>query len=165
MWHWIIYFSFFSLVSSFSPDIDPFDEYGIKLAANDFLLVKGSNAHLTFTLRLAPYNYSLSCSISYKTSIHYLYAVAVQRQVTMNDTIRFVFVGINTKNDAPLIGSLTYTGVTGFDYIQSLDEQEKIAFPCTGWQSNHYQIHELVQFIAGDSNEDINNDFFVVTVG
>ena len=165
MWNWIIYFSFFPIVSSFSPDTLPFDAYGVKLAANDIFLVKGSNSHLTFTLRLAPYEYSLSCSISYKNSNHYVYAVAVQRQATLNNTIRFVFVGINTKTTAPLIGSLTYTGVTGIGYIDLLEQQVKIAFPCTGWQSNNYHIHELGQFIAETSNEDVNNDFFVVTVG
>ena len=150
-----VFFSFLPIVSSFSPDTASFDAYGLKLAANDLFLVKCSQDHLAFILRHAPYNYSLSCTIAYNDSNQYIYAVAVQRYASIDDTIRFVFIGINKNTDIPFIGSLAYT---------SLKREENILLSCTGWQTDNYQIHELEQFARSGSKNDMNNDFFVVAV-
>jgi len=153
-----------SIVSSFSPDITSFDAYGLKLAANDILLVESLPSDFSFLLRLAPFNYSLSCKIPYNDSNQYVFAVALNSQATYNDTIRFVFIGVNTLTDVPFIGSLTYTGVTGPAYIATVKSPRKAIFPCVGWQVNNYRIHQFEQFVNNDSEENSYNDFFVVAM-
>jgi hypothetical protein len=153
-----------SVVSSFSPDTSSFDAYGLKLAVNDILLVESLPSDSSFFLRLAPFNYSLSCTIAYNDSNQYVYAVALDSQATYNDTIRFVFIGVNTETDVPFIGSLTYTGVTGTAYVSAVRPSRKAIFPCNGWQANNYRVHQFEQFASDDINQSINNDFFVVTV-
>jgi hypothetical protein len=161
----IIYlFIFVQIVCTFTPDTSSFDAYGIKLAVNDILLVESLSSTSSFFLRLAPYNYSLSCTIACNDSNQYIYAVAVHRYATLNHTIRFVFIGVNTATDVPFIGSLTYAGVSGATYVATKKPSRKTVFPCNGWQTNNYLIHQFEQF-ASDADENINNDFFVVTVG
>jgi hypothetical protein len=75
-------FVIFSIVSSFSPDTSSFDAYGLKLAANDVLLVESLPSASSFLLRLAPYNYSFSCTIAYNDSNQYVYTVALHSQAT-----------------------------------------------------------------------------------
>jgi len=93
-----------------------------------------------------------------------VYAVAVHSQATYNDSIRFVFIGLNTETNVPFIGSLTYAGVTGTEYVATLKSPRKAVFPCDGWQANNYRIHQFEQFVDDDDDESTNNDFFVVTV-
>jgi len=157
-------FGIISIVSSFSPDTSSFDAYGLKLAANDILLVESLPPNFSFFLRLAPFNYSLSCTIAYNDSNQYVYAVALHSQATYNDSIRFVFIGVNTETNVPFIGSLTYAGVTGTAYVATLKSSRKVVFPCNGWQANNYRIHQFEQFVGGNDDESTNNDFFVVTV-
>lgn len=116
--------------SLFSPDTSSFDAYGMKLAVNDLLLVKSFPSQSTFLLRLAPYNYSLTCTLSYNNSDDYIYTVAVPGQTTDNATIRFVFIGVNTETDVPFIGSLEYTGVAGDIYVAAQKQARKTRFPC-----------------------------------
>jgi hypothetical protein len=153
-----------SIVSSFSPDITSFDAYGLKLAANDILLVESLPSDFSFLLRLAPFNYSLSCTIPYNDSNQYVFAVALNSQSTYNDSIRFVFIGVNTLTDVPFVGSLTYTGITGPTYVATINSSRKNVFPCVGWQVNNYHIHQLNQFISVNVGEDSADKFFVVTV-
>ena len=154
----------FPLVFAFVPDTSSFDAYGLKLAVNDMLLVESHHSQAAFFLRLAPFNYSLSCTLPYNNSNQYVFAVAVQRQATSNDTLRFVFIGIDIKTDVPFIGSLTYTGVSGATFVATTQQARKKVFPCDGWQKDNYRIHQLEQFVGDESNEDIDNNFFVVTV-
>jgi len=155
---------FVQIVFSFSPDTSSFDAYGLKLAANDILLVESLSSASSFLLRLAPYNYSLSCTIAYNDSNQYVFAVALYSQATYNDSIRFVFIGVNTVTDVPFIGSLTYTGVTGETYVATVKPSRKTVFPCVGWEANNYRIHQFEQFVDDGTDENTNNDFFVVTV-
>jgi hypothetical protein len=150
-----------SIVSSFSPDTSSFDAYGLKLAVNKVLLVESLPSQFAFFLRLAPFNYSLFCTLAYNDSDQYVYAVALDRQATTNDSIRFVFIGVNTDTDVPFIGSLTYAGVTGLTYVATVNPTRKTVFPCNGWQASNYRIHQFEQFATDDNN---NNDFFVVAV-
>jgi hypothetical protein len=158
------FFGIISTVSSFSPDTSSFDAYGLKLAANDILLVESLSSDFSFFLRLAPFNYSLSCTIAYNDSNQYVYAVALHSQATYNDSIRFVFIGVNTETNVPFIGSLTYAGVTGTAFVATLKSSRKVVFPCNGWQASNYRIHQFEQFVTDDDDESTNNDFFVVTV-
>ncbi len=160
----ICLFFVISTVSSFSPDTSSFDDYGLKIAINDILLVESLPPNFSFFMRLAPFNYSLSCTIAYNDSNQYVYAVALDPQATYNGSIRFVFIGVNTETDVPFIGSLTYTGITGDAYIASVKSPRKAVFPCTGWQANNYRIHQFQQFVNNDVDDSNNNDFFVVTV-
>jgi hypothetical protein len=153
-----------SIVFSFSPDTSSFDAYGLKLAANDVLLVESIFSSSAFFLRLSPYNYSLSCTIAYNDSNQYVFAVTLHSRATYNDSIRFVFIGINTVTNVPFIGSLTYTGVTGPTYVATVKSPRKTVFPCVGWQANNYRIHQFEQFVSDDTDGTTNNDFFVVTV-
>jgi hypothetical protein len=152
------------IVASFSPDTSPFDAYGLKLAVNDILLVESFGSSYSFYVRLAPFNYSLSCTIPYNDSNQYVYAVALHSQATYHDPIRFVFIGVNTETNVPFIGSLTYTGMTGLEYLATVKSRRKAIFPCTGWQTNNYRIHQFKQFVSDDVEESANMDFFVVTV-
>jgi hypothetical protein len=156
-------FVIISIVSSFSPDTSSFDAYGLKLAANDVLLVESLFSSSSFFLRLAPYNYSLSCTIAYNDSNQYVFAVTVYSQATYKDSIRFVFIGVNTETDVPFIGSLTYTGMTGDTYVATVKLSRKAVFPCVGWQANNYRIHQFEQFVSDGTDAGTNNDFFVVT--
>jgi hypothetical protein len=152
------------IVCSFSPDTSSFDAYGLKLAANEILLVESLPSDSSFFVRLSPYNYSLSCTIGYNDSNEYVYAVSVASQMRSNDSIRFVFIGVNIETNVPFIGSLTYAGITGTTYVNTVKPSRKSVFPCNGWQSNNYRIHQLQQFTSDDINDSSNNDFFVVTV-
>jgi hypothetical protein len=145
-------FSIIPIVSSFSPDKSSFDAYGLKLAANDILLVESHPSGSSFSLRLSPFNDPLSCTIAYNDSNQYVYTVAVHSQTTSNDIIRFVFIGVNTQTNVPFIGSLIYTGMMG----GTMKSSKKVAFSCDGWQTNNYRIHQIEQFVI--------NDFFIVTV-
>ena len=149
-------FSIIPIVSSFSPDTSSFDAYGLKLAANDILLVESLPSTSSFSLRLAPFNYSLSCTIPYNNSNQYIYAVAVHAHATFNDIIRFVFIGVNTETNVPFIGSLTYTGMMAPAFVATVISLKKVVFPCDGWQSKNYHIHQIEQFTIPN--------FFVVTV-
>ena len=153
------------IVSSFAPDKSSFDAYGLKLAANDILLVESLPSDSSFLLRLAPFDYSLSCKIAYNNSHQYVYAVAIDPQATYNDTIRFVFIGVDTETDAPFIGSLAYTGVLGTTFVTTANSSKRAVFPCNGWQANNYRIHLFSQFVSDAVGSSSNNDFFVVTVG
>jgi hypothetical protein len=153
-----------SIVFSLSPETSLFDAYGLKLAANDFLVIESLNSQEAFFLRLAPFNYSLSCTVPYNVSDQYIYAVAVHRQATTNNSNRFVFIGVNTETDVPFIGSFTYNGTTGAEYVASVQQTRKTKFPCNGWQTTNYRLHQFHQF-ASDTLDENSNDFFVVIVG
>lgn len=152
------------IVLSFSPDTSSYDAYGLKLAVNEILLVESLPSDSSFLLRLAPFNYSLSCKIPYIDSNQYVYAVALASQATYDDSIRFVFIGVHTKTNVPFIGSLTYTGVTGPTYLNAVNGSRRAVFPCDGWQSINYRVHQFNQFASDGITEGSNNDFFVVTV-
>ena len=135
------------IVYCFSPDTSSFDAYGLKLAVNDVLLVESLPPDSSFFLRLAPYNYSLSCTIAYNDSNQYVYAVALARQATYNDTIRFVFIGVNTQTDVPFIGSLIYTGITGQAYI---NRSEAITKSCISlyWMASRKLSHTYIRAVC-----------------
>ena len=153
-----------TIIFCFSPDLSSFDTYGSKLAVNDILLVEYIPAQSSFFLCLAPFNYSLSCTIPCNDSDQYVYTVALNRQAGYNDSIRFVFIGVNMKTNVPFIGSLTYTGISGIAYVDTVKSSRKVKFSCDGWQTNNYRIHEFDQFINNSDAENTYNDFFVVTV-
>jgi hypothetical protein len=58
-------FIFISIVWCFSVDISSFDAYSLKLGVNDVLLVESLPSDFSFFVRLSPFNYSLSCTLTY----------------------------------------------------------------------------------------------------
>lgn len=144
-----------SIISSFEPDTSSFDAYGLKIAANEVLLVQSIPSDSSFLLRLSPYSYDLTCTIAYNDSDQYILAVAVASQTTYNDSIRFGFIGVNTETNVLFIGSLTYTGILGTTYANTVKKIRKSTFPCDGWNAMNYRIHELDQFVF--------DEFFVFT--
>ncbi|CAF3748534.1 unnamed protein product [Adineta steineri] len=82
--------------SDFAPDTKSYDAYGLKLAANDVMMVEVRSDSKTFLVQFAPYNYtttSLQCSINYDDSTHYVYSVGIGSQQKTNTTPYFFVVG------------------------------------------------------------------------
>ncbi|CAF4478264.1 unnamed protein product [Rotaria socialis] len=64
----------------FDPDINDYDAYGLKIAANNILLVESLPNNYEFLIVLAPYNnvtYEQQCFIAYVDEDHYVYSVGV----------------------------------------------------------------------------------------
>jgi hypothetical protein len=141
-----------------------FDAYGSKLAANDLLMVESHPSQSAFFLRLAPYNYTLSCTLPYHSSDAYVYSVAIARQPAANASIRFVFIGSNLTTKKPFIGLLTYTGVKGSAYVASTVITKKTVFPCDGWQASNYRIHTGAELLTTNSTAYEQEDPFVLVV-
>jgi hypothetical protein len=69
-----------SVQSDFSPDTTDYDAYGVKVAANNIMLVEAENSAYTFLVQYAPYNYtfnSLQCLIDFDDPSHYVYSVGI----------------------------------------------------------------------------------------
>jgi hypothetical protein len=149
--------------SSFTPDTTSYDAYGLKLATNDVFLVQSLPGESLFLVQSPPDDFWNYCAVDYNDSDQYIYAVAVAQQTTMNDTIRFVFIGVNTNTSAPFIGSLTYIDTTA-DAATIMATSDFI-FNCDGWDTTNYNIHTIDEFLY-DTNDANNNhlDFFVVVV-
>jgi hypothetical protein len=84
------------LAADFAPDTTSYDAYGIKLAANDVLLVEARSDSKTFLVQFAPYNYtasSLQCSVSYDDPTHYVYSVGIGAQENSNKAPYFFVLG------------------------------------------------------------------------
>ena len=141
-----------------------FDGYGSKVAANDLLMVESRPSQSAFFLRLAPYNYTLSCTLPYHRSDAYVYSVAIARQPAANASIRFVFIGANLITKKPFIGLLTYTGVKGPAYVASTVITRKTVFPCDGWQASNYRIHTDNEFATVNDTTYEQEDPFVLVV-
>ncbi|CAF4559763.1 unnamed protein product [Rotaria socialis] len=160
-----IYFLFFvTSVTSFSPDKSSYEAYGLKIAGNDVLLVESLPSQAAFLLRLAPFDASLTCIVSYNTSDQYVYSAAVARSMQNNDTIRFVFIGIDTVTNAPFIGSLNYAGKDAGAYAAAVNSAQRNNISCSAWNTKNYDIHSFNQFLHDEDNINGNLDFFVVDV-
>ncbi|CAM4882296.1 unnamed protein product [Rotaria socialis] len=160
-----IYFLFFvTSVTSFSPDKSSYEAYGLKIAGNDVLLVESLPSQAAFLLRLAPFDTSLTCIVSYNTSDQYVYSAAVARSMQNNDTIRFVFIGIDTVTNAPFIGSLNYAGKDAGAYAAAVNSAQRNNISCSAWNTKNYDIHSFNQFLHDEDNINGNLDFFVVDV-
>jgi len=63
----------------FSPDLSDYNAYGLKMAANDIMLVEAEDDSAQFLVQFAPYNYTdqLLCNFNYNDSTHYVYSVGI----------------------------------------------------------------------------------------
>ncbi|CAF3175108.1 unnamed protein product [Rotaria socialis] len=152
-----------TVVLSFTPDTSSYDAYGLKIAANDVLFVQSNPPHGLFRI-FPPFNAWSICTVNYEDVSQYIYAVAVARQTTLNDAIRFVFIGVNTT-DVPFMGSLTYVDTSGVGNTSTTMTIEDFVFACDGWNNSDYKIHTIDQFLYDTDNANDNHlDFFVVAV-
>ena len=147
-----------SAVAQRSTGVSSIDGYGSTLAANDDVIVESRPSQLAFFLRLAPYQFSLSCTLPYELPTHNVYSVAVARQPPADDSVRFAFLGSDTKTQVPFIGSLTYTGVSGQDFVANTSMTSKTIFPCDGWQTRNYHMHSFADFLTPDGSVASHND-------
>ena len=153
-----------STTAQHSSSISSIDGYGSTLAANDYLTVESRPSQLAFFLRLAPYKYALACTLPYRNLTHTVYSVAVARQPSANDTVRFVFLGWDTKTEIPFIGSLTYTGVSGPDFVANTVITSKTVFPCDGWQKDNYHLHMFTDFLIPAGIVQLHNEPLALAV-
>ena len=82
--------------AAFYPDINDYDAYGMKIAANDILFVQAKNHDHNFLVQFAPYNNtndSLHCSLPYADSSHYVYTVGVGYQPSTGTPPYFYYAG------------------------------------------------------------------------
>ena len=92
----LLYLLFPGSTGVFAPDTKSFDAYGVKLTANEVMLVEARSDSKTFLVQYAPYNYtatSLQCSINYDDPTHYVYSVGIGAQQTAKHEPYFFVVG------------------------------------------------------------------------
>ena len=80
----------------FAPDTKSYEAYGVKLAANDVMLIEARSDSKAFLVQYAPYDYtatSLQCSINYDDPAHYVYSVAIGAQQKADKEPYFFAVG------------------------------------------------------------------------
>ncbi|CAF0988485.1 unnamed protein product [Adineta steineri] len=116
-------FSFFIRLSSaatFSPDTSDYDAYGLKIAANNLLIVEALNDYSAFLFQFEPYTDNItqtsdrSCLISYFDYSQFIYTIALGINQSTYD-IFFVGEMIDLDKQTPLenrtfVGILSYTG-------------------------------------------------------
>ncbi|CAF1327350.1 unnamed protein product [Didymodactylos carnosus] len=107
--------------TSFDPDTRDYNAYGLKVAANDYLIIEAQNQEDTFYIQFGPYNSNVLetsqrfCSIYFERSSQYIYSVAIGKNQSSNQ-LYFFFVGEITGIDEDellpnriFIGILNYT--------------------------------------------------------
>jgi hypothetical protein len=111
---------FICLTADFSPTTDDYDAYGLKVAANNLMIVEAQNDISVFLIQFGNYtdditqNDARSCLIGYDDDSQYIYAVALGKSQS-NYNIFFVGEMLNINDDGPVanrtfVGVLTYTG-------------------------------------------------------
>ncbi|CAF4165329.1 unnamed protein product, partial [Adineta steineri] len=116
-------FSFFICFSSaviFFPDTSDYDAYGLKIAANNLMIVEAQNDYTEFLIQFAPYIDHItdandrSCSIEYNDDSQFVYAVALgKNQSTYNIFFFGEMIGLDKQNalaNRTFVGILSYTG-------------------------------------------------------
>ncbi|CAF4747302.1 unnamed protein product, partial [Rotaria magnacalcarata] len=73
-----------------------------------------------------------------------------------NDTIRFVFIGINKITNAPFIGSLNYAGINVTSYAAAANSAQRNNISCNAWNTNNYEIHSFNQFLYDEDDTNGN---------
>ncbi|CAF0929545.1 unnamed protein product [Didymodactylos carnosus] len=126
--------------------------YGIKVAANEILLVEAQNDKYAFYLQFAPYDYTppMDCSITYPfyneiSSPYYVYTVGVGKRQTSTQ-LYFYFIGELTSTDSAsnngtFIGIWQHFGVNPQKFVNQSSTllpgaQEK--FQCQGNYTIYY---------------------------
>ena len=112
-------FSLFGCVTAdFSPDKSDYNAYGLKVAANDLMIVQAQNDLTEFLIQFSPYTDDIenstdrSCAIEYESESHYIYSVALGK----NQSTHYVFfVGeLIDLNEYESIENRTFVGVLNY---------------------------------------------------
>ncbi|CAF3936938.1 unnamed protein product, partial [Rotaria sordida] len=106
--------------NDFSPDVNDYNAYGLKIAANNLIIVEAQNDLDWFNIQLAPYtddvtkNDERGCFFGYNDSSWYVYTIALGKN---QSTYSFFFVGemIGLDEDEKLpnrtfVGFINYNG-------------------------------------------------------
>ncbi len=109
-----------SSADNFSPDTSDYDAYGLKIAANNIMIVEAQNDLTEFLIQFGPYTDNTtqsdqqSCSIEYEDPSMYVYTVALGKN---QSTYNVFFVGEMDGLDEDeqlmnrtFVGVLSYTG-------------------------------------------------------
>ena len=118
---------------NFSPDENDYNAYGLKIAANDIMIVEAQNDLTDFLVQFAPYTNNVtqtvarSCLIEYDDTSQYVYAVALgKNQSTYN--IYFVGEMIDMAEDDPLMNR-TFVGILSYNgSLVTIDCENGFAF-------------------------------------
>ena len=107
-----------SLTANFSPDLADYDAYGMKVAANNFMIFEALNANQEFLIVFVnftsdPDNYFDDiCLIDYMDDSHYVYTVALGKN---QSTYSFFFVGeVTNLDEYSLIANRTFIGMLSY---------------------------------------------------
>lgn len=111
------------VTADFSPNKNDYNAYGLKVAANDLMIVQADNDLTEFLVQFSPYTDDVEnstnrrCSIEYDSVSHYIYTVALGKN---QSTYSVFFVGeIIDLNEYELEVNRTFVGV--LNYTGSLD--------------------------------------------
>jgi hypothetical protein len=104
----------------FYPDTSDYDAYGLKIAANNLMIVEAQNDFTEILVQFAPYTDNVTqgdengCVIEYDDSSQYIYAVALgKNQSIYNFFFVGEMVGLDEDDYLPnrtFIGYVNYTG-------------------------------------------------------
>jgi hypothetical protein len=139
----LLLFICYSSADVFSPDVNDYDAYGLKMAANNLMIAEVQNDLTDFLVQFAPYTDDVTqvndngCSISYSDSSWYIYAIALgKNQLTYNAFFVGEIVGLDedtSLENRTFIGILSYTGSpTNIDcdnVFNQITQFVPIAFP------------------------------------
>ena len=142
---------------------DSFDAYGVKLAANDVVIVQARNKDARFVLQFAPFvasNLSSPCYVDYMTvgldDTSFIYSIVVPKE-DLNDA-SIVFIGENdgqSTSPYPFVGHMrvnsscqkTYdiqsfsTQVHNEFYVLGIDPTGEVAYGFAGDFAFSYDLH------------------------
>lgn len=116
----ILFFICHSSFANFSPDTQDYDAYGLKIAANNFMIVQADNDLTEFIIQFAPFTDNVtqtderSCLIEYDDPSQFIYAIAIGKN---QSAYNIFYVGeiVDLDEDTNLenrtfIGVLSYIG-------------------------------------------------------
>jgi hypothetical protein len=147
-------FSTSTIAVPFSPTPSDYDAYGIKIAANNLMIVEAQNDYNQFQIQFSPFTDNLkqtnqlSCSINYDSTSLFVYTVALGRNQT---SFYFYFVGevISTDDMDDLVANRTFIGLlkyTGNSTINCQHFEYQIQYITTSY------IHQEHLVLTTDSN-------------
>lgn len=116
----LLLFTYPASAAGFSPDTSDYNAYGLKIAANDLMIVEAQNDYTQFVVQFPPYTDNITeiiennCWIQYDDPSQYVYTVVLGKNQSKYE-ICFVGEMIDMDEDTPLenrtfIGILNYTG-------------------------------------------------------
>lgn len=149
--HCFILLLIFHVNGSFTPDIDDYDAYGVKIAINQHFLVLAQNNHQppAFFIHFAPYNHtqpSSQCSHAYPNITNiFIYAVALGKKQNHTQT-HFFFLGEQTyDHSTPFIGMLTFNdNVTLSNTTSSSSCNSSVSYSLHHLHNYHHQEYYIL---------------------